>query len=112
MSVKTATMPLADKLAVVESLIRTFRRGAREGNAVASENYEALKAVATDLQARSAIARGDTLVEMEIALERVLRSKTSLGYDEGQLVQLAATVLRRWPTIKQSLERFEKEQTA
>lgn len=109
MSIKTATLSLDEKIRVLDLILRNLRPGARAGNEVAAENYEALKAVAADLQARSQLARSDTLVEIEVALERVKRSRTALGYDQGQIIALANTIVRRWPTIAQALEQFSKE---
>lgn len=110
MSLKTTMMPLDEKIRLVERVAQNLRIGGRAGNVVAQENYEGLKAVLVDLQARQAIARSDTMVEIERALDKVLRSKTALGYDEGRMFDLARTVMRRWPTIRPALENFEKEE--
>lgn len=109
MSLKTTMLPLSEKIRALEFVARNLRVGARAGNAQAAENYEALKAILVDLQARLPISRSDALVEIERALDAVLRSKTALGYDEGRLIHLAATVIRRWPTVRLALEQFEKE---
>lgn len=110
MSLKTNMMPIEEKIRLVERVAQNLRVGGRAGNMIAAENYEGLKAVLVDLQARQAIARTDTLSEVERALDAVLRSKTGLGHDEGRMYHLAVTVVRRWPTIRQALEQFEKEE--
>lgn len=109
MGLKTNMMPLDEKIRLVERVAQNLRVGGRAGNMIAAENYEGLKAVLVDLQARDKIARSDTMTEIERALDGVLRSKTALGYDERRLVHLAGEVMRRWPTIRQALEQFEKE---
>lgn len=111
MSLKTSMMPIGEQIRIVERVAQNLRVGGRAGNVIAAENYEGLKAVLVDLQARDAVARSDSLVEIERALDAVLRSKTALGYEEGKMFNLAVTVIRRWPTIRQALERFEKEKT-
>lgn len=106
MSIKTNTLTLDEKIRILDLILRNLRQGAREGNETAKQNYDTLKSIAADLQARAALARNDTLVEIEVALERVKRSRTALGYDEGQIIALADTIVRRWPTICQALEQF------
>jgi hypothetical protein len=110
MSLKTSTLSLDDKIRILDLVVRNMRTGARAGNVVAKENYDALRAILADLQARSRLSRQDALVEIEAALDRVQRSQTAIGYDQGQLIALANTVIRRWPTLAQALERFEKEE--
>ena len=111
MSLKTNMLPLEEKIRIVEAVARNFRVGGRSGNMIAAEYYEGLKAVLVDLQAQLPVARADALVEIERALDGVLRSKTALGYDEGKMIHLAATIIRWWPTIRPALEQFEKETT-
>lgn len=108
MSLKTNMLPLEEKIRLVERVAQNLRIGGRAGNMIAAENYEGLKAVLVDLQAQLPIARHDTVVEVERALDGVLRSKTALGYSEGSMINLATTIMRRWPTIRPALEKFEK----
>lgn len=109
MSLKTNMLPLEEKIRLVERVAQNLRIGGRAGNMIAAENYEGLKAVLVDLQAQLPIARHDTVVEVERALDGVLRSKTALGYDGGRMIHLAVAVMRRWPTIRPALEQYEKE---
>lgn len=110
MGLKSSMLPLDEQIRIVDFLMKNLRVGSRAGNMISSENYEGMKAVATWLQARQGIARNDTFIEIERVIHQVARSRTSLGYDEGQMVNLAHVVLRRWPTIAQALENFSKEE--
>lgn len=110
MGLKTNMVPIADQIRVVDAIMKNLRVGGRAGNVIAAENYEVLKGVMVGLQARQGIAKADTIVEIERGLDAVKRSQTALGYDEGQMVALAQTIIRRWPTLQQALEQFEKEE--
>lgn len=110
MGIKSSTLSLEEQIRIVDFVMKNLRVGARAGNMIASENYEGLKAVAAGLQARQSIARSDALVEVEAAVHQVARSQTALGYDEGQMINLARTIIRRWPTIAQAMENYSKEE--
>jgi hypothetical protein len=109
MNLRTNLLPIDEQLRVIELMLRNYRRAAEDGNEIARQNYEALKTVAGGLQARLDNSRSDTLAELERALDQVLRSKVPDGYEEGQMINLAGVVIRRWQTIAQALEAFEGE---
>jgi hypothetical protein len=101
-------LTLEEKLAVVQSAINAVRKKARL-DPVAKKNFEALKAVAADLEARIAFPTSNTLGSLRRGLELVKQSKTALGYDQGRLLHVANIVISKWPTISQALEQFGEE---
>lgn len=100
---------LEQKLALVERLIVDSREEARSGSADAVETNSILKDLATEFRARLELPRNQALGAMERALYQVVRSKTSLGYDEGKMIAVANVVLHKWPTIRQALEQYGEE---
>src|ERR1700756_3445260 len=109
MSLTTFTISLDDKIAVIERLIIQAKIGRDAGNALAAERLAILKSIIADLQARKELPRSNALGDLERILDRVKRSKTALGYDSGQLNDLARHVINRWPTISQALELYGEE---
>lgn len=100
---------LEEKLAVIDRLIVETRDEARSGSVEGADIHSILKDIATELRARLELPRSQTLGAMERALFQVVRSKTSLGYDETKLVAVANVVIHKWPTIRQALERYGEE---
>jgi hypothetical protein len=100
---------LEQKLVAVEMEVAEARHGRRDPGSPAQAHYEALKSIAKDLQARMELPRSNALGELERAIERLIRSKTGLGYDEGHMNAVAQVVVNKWPTISMALERFGEE---
>lgn len=84
---------------------RTGAVSRRKNFAAASERSVAvLKAIAADLRARAPGTATATLESLRQNIEKVAASKTSLGYEERQLIQLAHDLIGRWPAVRQALE--------
>lgn len=109
MGLKTSTVSLDEKIYVVDQLIYDWRKDARSGDPETVRIHTTLKAIFADLQARQQLPTSNALGELRRILDRVLKSKTSLGYDENQLGELAKHVINKWPTISQALEQFGEE---
>ncbi len=97
-----------EKLAVIQAAISATRKKART-DPVHRKNFEVLKAVAADLEARIAFPTSNTLGSLRRGLDLVKQSKTALGYDQGRLLHVANIVISKWPTISQALEQFGEE---
>lgn len=75
------------------------------------ERTNVLKAIATDMEARSAPV-ADAIPFFEQRLRNIDRSRTALGYEQGQLIALANDFIGRWPIIRAALAaRTEEEET-
>lgn len=83
----------AEKLSVIENIIQHPSEG---------DEVEVLKAIAQDLRGRMNGAPSATLVGIERVVVAAARSRASPGH----MIALAQETLRRWPTLKQSLELF------
>lgn len=68
--------------------------------------YLALKALMHDLDGRIALPRSNTLGEIERALQRTYASRVGVSYEVGHLSQIAYTIMKHWPVIRQALEQF------
>lgn len=101
-SLKIDLISNEEKLRAIGDLLDDIRKQTGRDD----PSYLAMKAVARDLKSRLELPRSNTLGEIERALERTSRSRTALGYDEGQLQQVAYTVMKHWPVIRQALEHF------
>ena len=106
------TIELEEQLRAIDEMIVELKRTAtaRVGDAPAFEasrlRYEVLKAVAADLRARLDRPRSLSLGEIERAIAKMAASKTRLGYDEGKMTHVAATLVRHWPFVRQALENY------
>lgn len=80
-----------------------------KGVVVGNECLAVLKSIAADLRGRRPEAPGIALAELARRLDRVLASKTSLGYEAGTLIGLAEELIGRWPTVRQALESFAEQ---
>lgn len=103
MSVRVLTTD--DKLAAVERLIPLYRAiGRANGD---DGTHEALKAIALDLRAVRDLRPGQAEQELLGTLARVRESRSGSDYDVDALISLAEAVAKRWPLVRQALERFE-----
>ena len=93
---------LEERLAAVEAAIVGLSRAGWDGT-------PALKAVASDIRARMEIPRSNALGELERAIEKMKRTKTSLGYEQREMVAVAYVIIKKWPFIRQALELFGEE---
>jgi hypothetical protein len=103
------TFTIEEKLEVVEDAIkeaRGFRAARRAG---ANRRYELLKSIAADLRGRQELPRNNTLGQLDRALRAAAASNSGHGYEVGKLIQVAETVISKWPTISQALEQFGEE---
>jgi hypothetical protein len=108
MALKMST--LAQQIEAIEQVIIAQRR---DGTPIVnSEMFEALKAIAADLRARSKLPNSAALTELERVLFQARASKNSRGwYDEGKMIAVANVVVANWHTIRQALERFSEAET-
>lgn len=106
------TIELEDQLRAVDDMIMEISRSARARVADGPSHettrlrYEVLKAVAADLRARLDRPRSLALGEIERAIARMTASKTRLGYGEGKMINVCATLVRHWPFVRQALEHY------
>ena len=97
-----------EKLALIEQFISEFRGARKRGSSPReTKDYETLKALAEDIRSRLASPRSNALDDLERKLATIQKSKTALGYNQGQLLNLAYTVVGKWPIIKAALENFK-----
>lgn len=100
--------PTSEKLAAVEAVLRTYRdapRGSPE-----RQQYDILKAVASDLRGRLEQAPSVSLVQIERSVVALQRARSpGAPYPLGPFVRVGEELIARWPTVKQALERFGAE---
>ncbi len=106
MSLNTKMVPIAEKIATLERIKTALRQSGRAADA---DDYEVLKSILMDLEARQGLPRSLPLGEIERRLDAVVRSKCRLGYDAGQVQELGNLVMKHWPTLRQALEQFGEE---
>jgi hypothetical protein len=105
MSLKTDLVSNEEKLRVLGSVIDDLC--ARKKSSVRDDpDFFALKSIAHDIKSRMELPRSNTLGEIERALQRTEASKTAIGFDTGQLSNVAYTIMKHWPVIRQALEHF------
>lgn len=100
---------LEQKLELINRLVFDARGPARAGDRQAMDEFEILKEIAQEIEARREMPRSQALGALERALYSVQRSKTALGYDEGRMVQVAQVVIQKWQFIRLALEKFGEE---
>jgi hypothetical protein len=97
----------AEKLATVEDLIESFRRTSR--SVADYDRLSVLKSIAADLRGRMGGSPHIAMIELERRIAAAVRTKTTLGYENGHLVGVGQELISRWPVVKQSLEKFGAE---
>ena len=97
----------AEKLATIEDLIEAFRRTST--TSADFDRLSVLKSIAADLRGRIGGTPHIAMVELERRITAAVKSKTTLGYENGHLVGVGQELISRWPTVKQSLEKFGTE---
>lgn len=102
MSLKYDLVPNEEKLRVISSLLDDLRISKGRDD----PDYIALKSIASDIKSRIELPRSNPLGEIDRALQRTHASRTALGHDTGQLAQVAYTVMKHWPHVRQALENF------
>lgn len=95
------TVTLDEKMAKLGRIIAADRK--------AGNNTDVLSAIYADLEARETLAPSAALTKLDQRMVVVKRSKTALGYGNGQMVALAQEVVSGWTIIRQALERFGAE---
>ena len=94
------------QVAELENLIRDVRMGKRP-----TVSMDVVKSIVADIQGRYPEEPGNALGELQRLLADAVGSKTDLGWSIGSLRAIGQFVIGHWPTIRQSLERFESEVT-
>ena len=95
-----------EKLALIELLIEQTRNSPPNQFGWRShETHLVLKAIANDIRARPKAS--NTIEIFERALRNAKDRQTYLGYEMGNLREIAELTIGRWSTIKQALEKFE-----
>ncbi len=89
----TKAFTTAEKLAVIENIIENPSPG---------DDVDVLKSIARDLRGRLDGTPSVALAEMDRVVVAALRSRAAPGH----MIALGQETLRRWPTVKQSLELF------
>lgn len=98
---------IEEKLAAVRAEIVAQRSVARPPGSAAQRHYDILKSIAADLQGRLELPRNNALGDLSRSMERMVQSKTELGYyDVERMAQVATVVISKWPIITQALENF------
>ena len=65
--------------------------------------------IAKDMRARMESAPSVAETELQRRIDGAIRSKTALGYNNGDMRGIAEELIGRWPVVKQALERFGAE---
>jgi hypothetical protein len=99
---------IEEKIDALHREIDQLRRAGFPPRSAQQRHYKTLCAILNDLRARQ-LPRSLPLGELERGLARVKASKTSLGYDQGQMINVAGILIQRWPFIQQALENFGAE---
>jgi len=94
-----------EKLGDIERRIELERRGPIRD----PRQLDILKSIAADLRARLDRQPTVALTDLTQRVLRVLRSRTSVGYDKHALHELGQGVAVHWATIKQALELFGEQ---
>ena len=94
------------QIAELEGLIRDVRIGRRP-----TVSMDVVKSVIADIQGRHPEEPGAALLNLRRLLADAAASRTDLGWSAGSMRAIAEHVIGHWPTIRQSLERFEAELT-
>ncbi len=98
---------IEEKLAIIRAEIVQHRSVPRRPGSAEQRQHEILKSIAADLQARLELPRNNALGDLNRAMERMVQSKTALGYyDVEKMAQVANVVISKWPIIVQALEQF------
>lgn len=97
-----------EKIEALHREIDQLRRAGFPPQSAQQRHYKTLCAILNDLRARQ-MPRNLPLGELERALAQVKASKSPTGYDHGKLINVAHTVISRWPFIQQALENFGAE---
>jgi hypothetical protein len=98
-----------EKISALHVELTAARRAERPPGSLAQWHYEILKAIASDLRGRQNGNRIAALEDIEAAIGRVARSRTQLGYDQGLMTELAGVLIKKWPAVRQALEKFAQE---
>ena len=102
-----------EKLTTVELLIRDWRPG--RSSSIKNENvtYLILKEIADDIRGRDPKRATETIIMWERAINNARRARDRIstgGYPPGNLREVAEITIGRWPSIREALERFGKEE--
>lgn len=93
-----------EQLEVVERLIEQERELGGTYTTIS-----ALRAIAKDIRARLPDGAGRALEALQRAIDVCVATKTSLGYDSGQIQRVGEELIGRWPVVKLALERKAHE---
>lgn len=100
-----------EKLEVIEHFIEQWRpaqniRGERDV-------FLILKEIADEIRAREPQRAIETIVKLERAIGNAKKNrKRVLGYEPGNLREIAELVIGRWSTVRQALEKFGQEEAS
>lgn len=102
-----------EKLTTVEVLITHWRSGRLSPILNERRTLLILKEIADDIRARDPNQATETIRMLERAIENARRAlhrtTNAFGYPPGNLREVAEIAIGRWPSIREALERFEKE---
>lgn len=99
---------LKEQLNAVDRCINDFADWQGDGS-IEARTLAAMQEIRDDLLARRAGIPGRTLHELQRLISDAAATKTALGMDTTALVAIGHEVITRWPIIRQSLERFNRE---
>lgn len=109
MSLRNSTVTNEQKLQIVEGLIVREELDARRyGKRQHTDRAMALKCIAGEIRARLETKRDQAQADIEERLAATLTSRSGPNYAQGQLAQLAITVIQHWPLLRQALESFKQ----
>jgi predicted ribosome quality control (RQC) complex YloA/Tae2 family protein len=95
-----------DKIKLLDAFIERERRFSVNGY---HDDVFLLKEIANDYRARDQQKINGAVCKIARAIQNANRSRTTLGYQFGNLREIAELTIGFWPTIRQALEAFEKE---
>ncbi len=97
-----------DKLEALSHAIRNIRWVRGEPEHPQYRTFVALKSLAADVKGAQPIVVLTTLRTLDRRMDEAKRA----GFPQGHMIGLAQELIGRWPTVRQALERFERETAA
>lgn len=96
---------LDEQIAAVDRCLEDFRHARSQPGTLENKTYFALRAIADELRGRKPEACRHTL---RLLAARVDAAR-SVRMADGAMRGVAEVLISRWPTVRQALEKFERE---
>lgn len=98
-----------EKLEVIEHFIVQWKPAATNTIEGERQTLLILKEIARDIRSRTPERTNEAIVKIEGALTVARANRTAQGFKVGHLAGIGQLMVRYWPTIRQSLEKFGNE---